>query len=134
MKRIRSLTIILILLLFSSNLSHATDNFSYNKSNEGGKYLAFAEQMPSPIGGLKAIYNKIKYPEIAQQAHVQGKVYVLAFVNKNGNVDDVKVIKGIGAGCDEQVVNAVRSSKFSPGIMKGKPVNVKMAIQFQFKM
>jgi len=134
MRSIKYLIIVFAVLLFANSLLSAKNNVIYKKSNEGGKYLAFAEQMPSPVGGLKSIYAKIKYPELAKQAQVQGKVYVLAYINKNGTVDDVKVIKGIGAGCDEQVTNAVRSSKFSPGIMKGKPVNVKMSIQFQFKL
>jgi protein TonB len=90
--------------------------------------------MPEPVGGLQEIYNKIKYPEIAKKSGVEGKVYVLAYVNENGSVDEVNIIKGIGAGCDDVTAEAVKQSKFSPGQMAGKPVKVKLSMQIQFKL
>lgn len=101
---------------------------------QGTEYLAFAEEMPSPVGGLPAIYSKISYPEVAKRAGVQGKVYVLAFINEEGGVDDVKVVKGIGAGCDEATIAAVKESKFTPGKSAGKFAKVKMSLQIQFKL
>lgn len=100
--------------------------------NEG--YLAFAEKMPSPVGGLAKIYSKLEYPRMAQQAGVQGKVYVLAFINEKGGVDDVKVLKGIGAGCDEAVVDAINKSEFEPGSHEGQAVKVKLSLSFVFKI
>jgi len=96
-------------------------------------YLTVAETMPEPIGGLSQINKKISYPEAAKKAGVQGKIYVLAFVNENGIVDDVKVIKGIGAGCDEETVKAVKSSKFKPATNQGVPVKAKATLSFVFK-
>lgn len=101
---------------------------------EGEEYLAFAETMPEPAGGIKAITSKLKYPKVAQEAKLQGKVFVLVFVNTSGGVDDVKVVKGLGGGCDEEVISAVKSSKFTPGKNKGQPVKVKLALQFEFKL
>lgn len=101
---------------------------------EGDEYLAFAESMPEPDGGQKAIVAKLKYPKIAQEAKLQGKVFVLVFVNASGGVDDVKVVKGLGGGCDEAVIDAVKSSKFAPGKNKGQPVKVKLAMAFEFKL
>ena len=106
---------------------------STNYAQDAG-YLAFADKMPEPVGGLPAIYKLIEYPEIAKRAGVEGKVYVLAFINESGGVDDVKVVKGIGAGCDEATVEAVKKSKFSPGESAGKPAKVKMSLQIQFKL
>lgn len=103
-------------------------------TNEGGEYLAFAETMPEPVDGLPGIYKLIKYPEIAKKAGIEGKVYVLAFINENGTVDDVKLIKGIGGGCDEATINAIKQSKFLPGSSEGKNVKVKMSLQIQFKL
>ncbi len=102
--------------------------------NDGGQYLATAEKMPSPIGGLATIYKKVHYPEIAIKAQIQGKVYVMALVNENGGVDDVKVLKGIGGGCDEAAVEAVKATKFTPGQVKGKNVKVKVALPVVFKL
>jgi protein TonB len=90
--------------------------------------------MPEPVGGLPAIYQLIKYPEVAKRAGLEGKVYVLAFINENGDVDDVKVVKGIGGGCDEATVQAVKQTKFTPGKMAGAPAKVKMSLQIQFKL
>jgi len=126
---------VFFVFIFSSFVLFANSyNTVINPDNEGEKYLAFAEKMPAPIGGLEAIYKTIKYPEIAKKAGVEGKVYALAFINENGTVDQVQIIKGIGAGCDEEVIRAVSAAKFTPGMKDGKPVKVKLSIQIKFKL
>jgi protein TonB len=125
----------LFFLLILSALT--TTNFSFvNKFNDlqGVEYLAFADQMPEPVGGLPEIYKNISYPEVAKRAGIEGKVYVMAFINEEGGVDDVKVIKGIGAGCDEATIDAVKNAKFMPGKSAGKPAKIKMSLQIQFKL
>lgn len=120
----------LLLFSFSSNNNNAVEL----KDMEGNEYLAFAQEMPAPVGGLPSIYKKIEYPKIAKQAGVEGKVYVLAFVDEQGNVNDVKVVKGIGAGCDEVACDAVQDTKFKPGKHKGKNVKVKLSLAITFKL
>ncbi len=128
-------TTIFFVLIFSGLMLLAKNHTALsNPDNEGEKYLAFAEKMPAPIGGLEAIYKTIRYPEIAKKAGVEGKVYALAFINENGTVDKVQIIKGIGAGCDEEVIRAVSAAKFTPGMKEGKPVKVKLSIQIKFKL
>jgi len=90
------------------------------------------EEMPSPIGGLKAIQEKIHFTEIARRVGVEGTVYIQAKINKNGDVKEATVLKGLGAGLDEEALNAVLSTKFIPGKQRGKPVNVKMVIPIKF--
>ena len=132
MLNIRSILLSLILISFLSiNLTAKQSRFLETQNKD---YLAFADKMPEPIGGLEAIYKLISYPEIAKKAGVEGKVYVLAFINENGSVDDVKLIKGIGAGCDKVTMDAVKKSKFSPGETAGKGAKVKMSLQIQFKL
>ncbi|HQF42479.1 MAG TPA: energy transducer TonB [Ignavibacteriaceae bacterium] len=97
-------------------------------------YFVAVEEMPEPIGGITEIQKKIIYPEIAKRAGVEGKVYVLAFVDESGTVTDVKLIKGIGAGCDEAAMDAVRKTKFKPGKQRGKPVKVQVSIPVVFKL
>ncbi|MCB0749733.1 MAG: energy transducer TonB [Ignavibacteriae bacterium] len=123
--------ILSILIFLTLNINATKTELNLYQSEE---YLAFAEEMPTPLGGLEGIYQLIKYPELARKSNVQGKVYVLAFVNENGDVDDVKVVKGIGAGCDEETIEAVKKTKFSPGKSGGKNVKVKMSLQIQFKL
>ncbi len=97
-------------------------------------FFVAVEDMPEPIGGIAAIQKKIVYPEIAKRAGVQGRVYVKAFVDEQGNVQDVELIKGIGAGCDEEAMRAVQATKFKPGKQRGKPVKVQVSIPILFKL
>lgn len=130
MLKMRSLFLLIILISFLSLNLTANNKFNI----QAVEYLAFAEQMPQPVGGLPEIYKLIKYPEIAKKVGLQGKVYVLAFINENGDVDDVKVVKGIGGGCDEATIEAIKKTKFTPGLSGGKPAKVKMSLQIQFKL
>lgn len=128
---------VLGLMLFSITMLIFTPSLANSNSeipNEGEDYLAFAEEMPSPQGGLPAIYKRIVYPEIAQKAGVQGKVYLLVFVDENGGVNDVKVIKPLGGGCDEAAIDAIKNSKFTPGKNKGQAVKVKLSLAIEFKL
>ncbi len=104
------------------------------KVEEEPTYFVAVEEMPEPIGGIKGIQEKIVYPEIAKRAGVEGKVYVLAFVDETGTVTKAQVIKGIGAGCDEAALDAVRKTKFKPGKQRGKPVKVQVSIPIIFKL
>jgi protein TonB len=95
-------------------------------------FTEIPEELPSPVGGLKSIQEKVHYTEIARRAGVEGTVYIQAKIDKNGDVMDAIVIKGLGAGLDEEALNAVKSTKFVPGKQRGKTVNVKMVIPIKF--
>ena len=127
-KMLFALIVISILFLSNSLLSNS------NGIEQDGKYLAFAEEMPEPIGGIGAIIKNIKYPAVALKSGIQGKVYVLAHVNESGVAEEVKVVRGIGGGCDEAAVEAVKLAKFKPGKNKGKTVKVKLTMAITFKL
>ncbi|MDZ7626730.1 MAG: energy transducer TonB [Ignavibacteriaceae bacterium] len=95
-------------------------------------FIEYAEELPSPVGGIKSLQEKVHYTEIARRAGVEGTVYIEAKIDKNGNVIDAIVKKGLGAGLDEEALNAVKFTKFIPGKQRGKPVNVKMTIPVKF--
>ena len=122
---------VLLVLVFIIQIKASKYSTTYM---EGEQYLAFAEVMPEPVDGLIGIIKLIKYPEMARKAGIEGKVYVLAFINETGGVDDVKLIKGIGGGCDDAAVDAVKRTKFSIGENMGKAVKVKVSLQLQFKI
>jgi len=107
---------------------------SNSKSITESEYPITVDEMPEPIGGIKAIQEKIFYPEIAKRAGVEGKVYLIAFINENGVVAAVKIIKGIGAGCDEAAMDAVLNTKFKPGKQRGKPIKVQVTVPIVFKL
>lgn len=120
---IQRLGILAIFILFAVKLNASGDD-----------YLAFAEKMPEPVDGIASVYKNITYPRMAQQAGVEGKVFLLCFIDENGTVNDVKVVKGIGAGCDEAASDAVKKIKFLPGQNEGKPVKVKLSLSIVFKL
>jgi TonB family protein len=107
---------------------------TFNIDVKESEYLIAVEEMPELLGGLKGLQSKIKYPEIAKRAGIEGKVYVLAFIDEKGNVANAKIIKGIGAGCDEAALDAVKQIKFTPGKQRGKPVKVQVSIPIMFKL
>ncbi len=92
------------------------------------------EVMPEPIGGIKAIYKKIGYPEEAKENEIEGVVKILVQIDRDGEVLDAQVIEGIGYGCDEAARLAVFYHRFTPGLIKGQKVKVQMEIPIEFKL
>jgi protein TonB len=102
--------------------------------DEFASYFVAVEEMPQVVGGIESIMKRLVYPELAMRAGVQGRVYVLAYVNEQGEVVRAEVQKGIGAGCDEAAVAAVKGAKFIPGKQRGKPVRVRVSIPIRFQL
>ena len=110
---------------------------NYNKfkgSKNGDVYFVAVEKMPEPIGGGAAIQKNVIYPELAKRAGVQGRVFVKAFIDALGNVVNTELIRGIGSGCDEAAMEAVKKVKFTPGTQRGKSVKVQLTIPILFKL
>lgn len=105
-----------------------------DKTNDDPAYYLTAEIMPEPIGGFEALQKRLFYPSLAKQKKIEGTVKILTFINKYGNVTKADVIQGIGYGCDESARNTVFYSRFKPGLVKGKPVNVQMVISLNFQL
>jgi protein TonB len=121
----------MLFLVIAAN-AFGQDKDTSGKSNE--KYLKKAEVMPEPIGGISAIQKRVIYPEIARKAGIQGKVFVQAFIDEKGDVIKTKILKGIGSGCDEAALNAVKETKFTPAKQKGKLVKVQVVVPVLFKL
>lgn len=92
------------------------------------------EICPSPIGGIKAIQGRVIYPKEAKQYGLEGEVSIVATIDKKGVVTAAEVIKGIGLGCDEAAIKAVKESGFLPGLNKGKIVKSHLTINIEFKI
>ena len=87
------------------------------------------EQQPEFPGGesemRKFLGKNVQYPAAATRANVSGRVTVQFVVEKDGSIGAVKVLKGIGFGCDEEAIRVVKSMpKWNPGKQNGKPVRV----------
>jgi len=98
------------------------------------EYSEKVDEMPFPVGGMKALAKNVKYPLEAKKAGVEGRVFVKAFIDKNGNVIHAEIIKGAEGGLNEAAINAVKTTKFKPGMQKGKPVKVQISIPILFKL
>lgn len=99
------------------------------------------EKMPEFPGGIQKLYNylgnNIRYPEVAKEAGIQGKVYISFVVEKDGSIKDVKVLRGIPGGkmCDNEAIRVVKAMpKWSPGKQRGKPVRVSYNLPVQFTL
>jgi protein TonB len=92
------------------------------------------EDQPKIVGGIAAIQKLVKYPELARKAGVEGTVIVKALIGTTGSVDNVEVVKGLGAGCDEAAADAVRQVKFTPAKQRGKPVRFWFSIPIKFQL
>jgi protein TonB len=97
-------------------------------------YFVAVEEMPEPVAGIDAIRRNVRYPDMARNAGVEGMVVVQFVVDDEGAVRDAIVLKGIGAGCDEEALRVIRQTRFLPGRQRGKIVNVKMSIPIRFRL
>jgi protein TonB len=83
----------------------------------------------------KYISKHIKYPKEAQQANIKGTVYVQFVIDKDGSISDLKVVKGIGYGCDEEAIRVIQNApKWTPGKQRGRPVRVRMVLPVSFRL
>ena len=97
------------------------------------------EEKPSFPGGeqelLSYIASKIKYPDIAKRVGAEGKVFIGFVVSSSGAVTDVQVLKGIGAGCDEEAMRVIKSMpRWNPGKQSGRAVNVRISVPIIFRL
>ncbi len=97
------------------------------------------EAMPDFPGGIEAMYaylaRELRYPAMAKNAGISGKVYVQFIVNKEGDVESVKLLRGIGGGCDEEALRVVSAMpRWKPALQNGKPVSVMFNIPLVFSL
>ena len=111
------------------------------EEEEGAEAEIFTvvEESPSFPGGdearIRFLTENIKYPQIARESSIQGTVYVTFVVEKNGNVTDVRILRGIGGGCDEEAVRVIKAMpKWNPGKQRGKPVRVQFNMPIKFTL
>ncbi|RZL98067.1 MAG: TonB family protein, partial [Pedobacter sp.] len=97
------------------------------------------EKQPEFVGGMAKFYEylkkTVKYPAEAQKNNVSGKVFVTFVVEKDGTLTDIKVIRKLGSGLDEEAIRVMKASpKWTPGRQDGKAVRVKYNIPLSFSL
>jgi periplasmic protein TonB len=104
-----------------------------------GKVFTYVEEMPKFPGGEDAmvayIQKNVKYPPLARENGIQGKVYVSFIVDKDGGIKDVQLKRGIGGGCDEEATRVIRSMpSWSVGKQNGRAVQVSFTVPVNFRL
>lgn len=97
------------------------------------------ESMPSFPGGdaarMRYLQENIKYPQMARESGIQGTVYVTFVVETDGSVTDIRILRGIGGGCDEEAVRVIeRMPNWNAGMQRGKPVRVQFNMPIKFTL
>ncbi len=88
---------------------------------------------------IEFVYERLRYPSAAREAGVEGRVIVQFVVRKDGSVTDAQIVRSIGHGTDEAVLDVIRtmqqmSDRWRPGYQRGQPVNVQFTLPVIFKM
>ena len=106
---------------------------------EPEKVFEVVEQMPSFPGGDKALMdflsNNVKYPVVAQENGVQGRVVISFVVEKDGSVTDVRVVRSVDPSLDKEAARVVKSMpRWIPGKQNGAAVRVKYNVPVSFRL
>lgn len=103
------------------------------KDPKKGTYVTKTE---SGTAGLLAFLNRnVKYPVIAEENGIQGRVICTFVVERDGSITDVKVIKSVDPSLDKEAIRVIRSMpKWIPGMQKGEPVRVKFTLPVTFRL
>jgi TonB family protein len=107
-------------------------------SNGDPTYMT-VEQNPEFQGGYegmqKFLRDKITYPTLAQKSGIQGTVFVQFIIEKTGEISNIKILRGIGGGCDEEAMRVVKEMpKWIPGRQNGEAVSVMFQIPVKFQL
>jgi TonB family protein len=109
------------------------------KDDSGNEVFVVVDDPPQYPGGdearMKYMQQSIKYPEEARKKGVQGTVFVSFVVEVDGQVSNAKILRGIGAGCDEEALRVIKEMpKWIPGKQNEKPVRVVFNIPIKFAL
>ena len=97
------------------------------------------ENEPEFPGGMDALYKylsqNIKYPQLARENGITGKVYVTFVVEKDGSIANPKILRDIGGGCGAEAIRVVKAMpKWNPGKQRGKAVRVQFNLPVNFNL
>lgn len=116
-----------------------SDVESEEEEEDEGEVFFVVEDMPEFPGGEQALHQylaeSIKYPTIAQENGIQGRVYVKFVINTDGSVTNVEVARGVDPSLDKEAKRVVREMpKWEPGEQRGDPVRVSYTVPINFQL
>jgi protein TonB len=116
--------------------THGTGNSLVTNPVEPPKVFQVVEQMPEFNGDLKSyLSTNIRYPELAKENNVEGRVFIRFVVNEDGAISGAEVLRGIGGGCDDEALRVLKTMpKWKPGKQNGRAVKVFFTLPIVFKL
>lgn len=96
--------------------------------------LEFSEIAPKIVGGLRAFYINIEYPKAAREAGIEGRLVLDFVVEPDGRPTDIVVARSLHPLCDSAAVDALRRTRFAPGMHNGEEVRVRMRLPVRFRL
>lgn len=97
------------------------------------------EDAPQYPGGdearIRFLNDNIRYPQMARESGIQGTVYITFVVERDGSITDVRILRPIGGGCDEEAIRVIKAMpKWTPGKQRGRPVRVQFNMPIRFTL
>lgn len=132
----RSLLTILFITLLISNAKAQKIVVKPSDNNEIYTAVEHSAEFPGGTKTLHAFLEKnLNYPAIARKNDIEGRVYLQFVVEKDGSLSDIKVVRGLGGGCDEEAVRVIKSfPKWNPGMQSGKVVRQQYTMPIAFTL
>lgn len=122
----------------NQEVQDVSDFGDYGDEDTGeAEIFQVVEDMPSfPHGNVQTwIAKNVKYPVIARENGIQGKVYIQFVIEKDGSITDVKVVRGVDSSLDKEAARVINSMpKWKPGKQRGKPVRVSYTLPINFRL
>ena len=92
------------------------------------------EQQAKAIGGTQALQKKVKFTELATRNNIEGRIVAQFIVNRQGRVEDIKILKGLPGGLNEEVIRVLKESRWRPARQRGKAVRQVLSMPFVFQL
>ncbi|MGD1842882.1 MAG: energy transducer TonB [Thermonemataceae bacterium] len=122
-------TLVILLLLAFTSLQAQTKPPIFSHAEKVAEFPGGAQALETYLA------ENINYLERAKTYNIQGMVFLSFIVNKDGSVEQVKVVRGIGGGCDEEAIRVLENSpKWIPAEHEGKTVRMRMTQPVYFKL
>lgn len=123
----------------TKNIAITPVKIEEEEEEEDVQIFTVVENDPEFPGGMEALYkylrDNIKYPQLARDNNITGKVYVTFVVERDGSIANPRVLKDIGGGCGAEAIRVVKSMpKWSPGKQRGKAVRVQFNLPVSFNL
>lgn len=123
-------------VLLAIGIGFSAQTFAQESEEE---VFVFVETSPEYPGGedarIKFLAENLIYPMEAKESNIMGTVYATFVIEKDGSISTIKILRGIGGGCDEEVIRVLKKMpKWKPGMQKGKAVRTQFNMPVRFTL